>query len=184
MPFLPNPKKINEILYIRCVLEKKCQFCMKRTGHVKTYWAYGVYSCRNCIKSASRTRGYFAQPQYLAELPFEIITDYDRLLGYQSCYYYWKEDVDAQLNEYNGIPNEKKDKWYKQKIQAGQQKMLDVCIRDLTYKLDPTTNKNYVYEILIECPSYQFHKNNGGITSNSLKGLHDTLAREYHDWHE
>ncbi|POG69154.1 hypothetical protein GLOIN_2v1630152 [Rhizophagus irregularis DAOM 181602=DAOM 197198] len=65
MPFLPNPKKINEILYIRCVLEKKCQFCMKRTGHVKTYWAYGVYSCRNCIKSASRTRGYFANHNIL-----------------------------------------------------------------------------------------------------------------------
>ncbi|CAG8585641.1 4544_t:CDS:2 [Rhizophagus irregularis] len=67
----------------------------------------------------------FCQPQYLAELPFEIITDYDRLLGYQSCYYYWEEDVDVQLNEYNGIPNEKKDKCYKQKNQAGQQKMLD-----------------------------------------------------------
>ncbi|GBC34163.1 hypothetical protein GLOIN_2v1630152 [Rhizophagus irregularis DAOM 181602=DAOM 197198] len=113
MPFLPNPKKINEILYIRCVLEKKCQFCMKRTGHRISY---------------SRL---FCQPQYLAELPFEIITDYDRLLGYQSCYYYWEEDVDVQLNEYNGIPNEKKDKCYKQKNQAGQQKMLDVCIRDI-----------------------------------------------------
>ncbi|PKC65367.1 hypothetical protein RhiirA1_536385 [Rhizophagus irregularis] len=147
-----------------------------------------VYSCRTCIKSDSRTSSYFAQQQYLAELPFEIITDYepwrDRGDRFKSYYYYWKEDDRVKLNEYNGIPHEKKDEWYKQKIQAGQQKMLDVCIRDMTYKIDPTTDKNYVYEILIECPSYQFHKNNGGltgITSDSLEGLHRTLAGEYHN---
>ncbi|CAB4494508.1 unnamed protein product [Rhizophagus irregularis] len=144
--------------------------------------------CRTCIKSDSRTSSYFAQQQYLAELPFEIITDYepwrDRGDRFKSYYYYWKEDDRVKLNEYNGIPHEKKDEWYKQKIQAGQQKMLDVCIRDMTYKIDPTTDKNYVYEILIECPSYQFHKNNGGltgITSDSLEGLHRTLAGEYHN---
>ncbi|CAG8570979.1 7211_t:CDS:2 [Ambispora leptoticha] len=133
---LPPPEGMDEIAYIRLVLERGCQICGAKLIH-KVYWAFRVRICRKCYeaKTISEYRVHedprFINSKILYGLPYIQTTLWSRTRHRSFiCRFYWLEDVERANEEFKSLSHSQQYEWMRQKMQYITAYMQDVEARE------------------------------------------------------
>ncbi|CAG8573307.1 11715_t:CDS:2 [Ambispora gerdemannii] len=134
---LPPPEGMDEIAYVRLVLERGCQLCGAKQVH-KVYWAFRVRICRKCYeaKTVSEYRVHedprFRSPKFLHGLPYFQTTLWSRSSRRSfNCKFYWLEDVERASEEFKALSRNQQHEWMREKMQHITAYMQDVDAREM-----------------------------------------------------
>ncbi|CAG8523898.1 4588_t:CDS:2 [Funneliformis caledonium] len=90
----PPPKGMNEKRYVELLITNLgCEIC-NISKHCKIYWAFGVRCCSECFNEKTVAD--------IMDYPQELID----IMPFYNKYgdkYYWKEQLDLELNQYTSI---------------------------------------------------------------------------------